>query len=459
MKDKAIEGIASARQKDRLANDAAVADRNKKGVGKRANISSGLSSTKSPSLSVNQLNKQNLINNISSSSTQDAEAKKRLQNRQKMQNQAIKVAEKIPVVSKYAKMAKMAEKIKNVKSNKGNPLKNIFGGNSSKEPTPAEAEEVMGAEQRGEEYKPEQAETKFTAINSKTTKLIIIWSILGFMCANVFICVILVSAITDTAVKSYLETKENPTEDELAERYSANEEDSSSSSNNESSNNDSSNSNSSNNNNQNSNSSYKISGVPTINQYSEGLPTGCETCSATMLLNFYGYDITSTKFATDYLITKNYSNGSGPDPNSAFVGSPFKTDNSFGIYAPAMTKSINKYLANKSKKAKNITGKSLTYIIDNYVSKGIPVMTWGTVEMQKATKGATWTVNYTDENSSVNKGSTFTWKRPEHCLVLIGYDDNYYYFNDPYTGKEERYSKVDVESSYNSLGKQAIVIE
>lgn len=246
MKDKAIEGIASARQKDRLANDAAVADRNKKGVGKRTNISSGLSSTKSPSLSVNQLNKQNLINNISSSSTQDAEAKKRLQNRQKMQNQAIKVAEKIPVVSKYAKMAKMAEKIKNVKSNKGNPLKNIFGGNSSKEPTPAEAEEVMGAEQRGEEYKPEQAETKFTAINSKTTKLIIIWSILGFMCANVFICVILVSAITDTAGKSYLETKENPTEDELAERYSANEEDSSSSSNSNSSNN---------NNNQNSNSS------------------------------------------------------------------------------------------------------------------------------------------------------------------------------------------------------------
>lgn len=230
MKDKAIEGIASARQKDRLANDAAVADRNKKGVGKRTNISSnssGLSSTKSPSLSVNQLNKRNLLNNVSSS-TQDAEAKKRLQNRQKMQNQAIKVAEKIPVVSKYAKMAKMAEKIKNAKSNKENPLKNMFGGNSSKESTPAEAEEAMASEQRGEEYKPEQAETKFTAINSKTTKLIIVWSILGFMCANVFICVILVSAITDSAGKSYLETKENPTEDELAERYSANEEDNSS---------------------------------------------------------------------------------------------------------------------------------------------------------------------------------------------------------------------------------------
>lgn len=457
MKDKAIEGIKNARQKDRLANDAAVADRNKKGVGKRTNIpgkSSGLSQVKSPSSSINQLNKTNLLNNISktTNSEQDSEAKKRLQKRQQMQNQAIKIAEKIPVASKYAKMAKMAQKLQATKANR-NPLKNMFGGNSDKEPTPAEAEEAMGAEQRGEEYKPEQAEGKFTAINSKTTKLIIVFSILGFMGANIFLCVILASAITDSAGKSYLETKENPTEDELAERYSANEEDSDNNSEGEN------NSNSENHNNYSTNNSYKISGVPIINQYNEGLPTGCETCSATMILNFYGYNITSTNFATNYLITKSYSNGSGPDPNSAFAGSPFKTENSFGIYAPAMTKSINRYLANKSKKAKNITGESLTYIIDNYVSKGIPVMVWGTIKMQKATNGATWTVNYTDENSSVNKGSTFTWKRPEHCLVLIGYDDNYYYFNDPDTGKEEKYSKTDVESSYNSLGKQAIVIE
>lgn len=463
MKDKAIEGIANARKKDKLANDAQVADRNKKGVGKRTNIpgkSSGLSQVKSPSSSINQLNKTNLLNNISkTTSNQDAEAKKRLQNRQKMQNQAIKIAEKIPVASKYAKMAKMAQKLQATKANR-NPLKNMFGSNNDKEPTPEEAEEAIGAEQRGEEYKPEQAEGKFTAISSKTTKLIIVFSLLGFMGANIFLCVILASAITDSAGKSYLETKENPTEDELSERYTTNEEESDDNSeSNDSNTSNNNNSSSENNNNQSSSNSYKISGVPIINQHSEGLPTGCETCSATMILNFYGYNITSSNFAKNYLITKNYSNGSGPDPNSAFVGSPFETSNSFGIYAPAMTKSINKYLANGSKKAKNITGKSLTYIIDNYVSKGIPVMTWGTIKMQKATNGATWTVNYTDENSSVSKGSTFTWKRPEHCLVLVGYDNNYYYYNDPDTGKEEKYNKADAESSYNSLGKQAIVIE
>lgn len=459
MKDKAIEGIKNARQKDRLANDAEVADRNKKGVGKRTNVpgkSSGLSSSTSPSSSINQLNKTNLLNNISKTtdSNQDTEAKKRLQKRQQMQNQAIKIAEKIPVASKYAKMAKMAQKLQATKANR-NPLKNMFGGHSDKQPTSAEAEEAIGAEQRGEEYKKEEAEGKFTAINSKTTKLLIVSLILGFMGANIFLCVIFVSSITDTAGKSYLETKENPTEEELSERYLANEENSNSD-NNSSEENDS---NSQENNNSSNNDVHKISGVPLLNQHTEGLPTGCETCSAIMVLNFYNYNINSTNFAKNYLITKNYSNGRGPDPNSAFVGSPFESSNSFGIYAPAMTKSINKYLSDKSKKAKNITGKPLSYITENYVSKGIPVMVWATIKMQTATNSASWIVNYTDENASISKGDKFTWKSPEHCLVLVGYDDNYYYFNDPDTGKEEKYPKNDVENSYNALGKQAIIIE
>lgn len=224
MKDKAIEGIASARQKDRLANDAAVVDRNKKGVGKRTNISSkssGLSSTKTPSLSINQLNKKNLLNNVSSSK-QDAEAKKRLQNRQKMQNQAIKVAEKIPVASKYAKMAKMAEKIKNAKTNKGNPLKNMFGGNSDKEPTPAEAEEAMGAEQRGEEYKSDEAEGKFTVLTQKKLKLFAIIFSGGAVITILFLSVIFLSSILDSGKEAYLASHDNPTEAEIESAYNSN---------------------------------------------------------------------------------------------------------------------------------------------------------------------------------------------------------------------------------------------
>lgn len=50
--------------------------------------------------------------------------------------------------------------------------------------------------------------------------------------------------------------------------------------------------------------SKKISNVPLIGQ--SKLPTGCETCSATMLLNFYGYKISETTFADKYLV-KNLS--------------------------------------------------------------------------------------------------------------------------------------------------------
>lgn len=44
----------------------------------------------------------------------------------------------------------------------------------------------------------------------------------------------------------------------------------------------------------------KISNVPLIGQ--SKLPTGCETCSATMLLKHYGYNISETTFADKYLV-------------------------------------------------------------------------------------------------------------------------------------------------------------
>ena len=87
----------------------------------------------------------------------------------------------------------------------------------------------------------------------------------------------------------------------------------------------------------------KISNVPLIGQ--SKLPTGCETCSATMLLKHYGYNISETTFADKYLVKKpfGYSNGSytGPDPNCAFVGTPYSS-NSYGAYAPIMVKCMNK---------------------------------------------------------------------------------------------------------------------
>ena len=203
----------------------------------------------------------------------------------------------------------------------------------------------------------------------------------------------------------------------------------------------------------------KISNVPLIGQ--SKLPTGCETCSATMLLKHYGYNISETTFADKYLVKKpfGYSNGSytGPDPNCAFVGTPYSS-NSYGAYAPIMVKCMNKYLSDKSYKAVEISGKSLEYLSGKYVAQGQPIMIWATINMLPSFKTTTWRVNYTDENAKYKLGSYYTWIAREHCLVMTGYDNYYYYFNDPWTNARTRYSKSVVNSRYAELGKQAVIM-
>ena len=206
-------------------------------------------------------------------------------------------------------------------------------------------------------------------------------------------------------------------------------------------------------------SSKKIANVPLIGQ--QKLPTGCETCSAVMLLNYYGYNISETSFADKYLIKRPLGYGKygleGPDPNCAFIGSPYTT-NSFGAYAPVMAKSMNSYLAKKSYKAVSVNGKSLEYLAGKYIAQGQPVMVWATIYMTASYKTTTWRVNYTDENARYKKGSSYTWLANEHCLLLNGYDSSYYYFNDPWTNSRIAYSKSIVNTRYNELGKQAVVM-
>ena len=55
-------------------------------------------------------------------------------------------------------------------------------------------------------------------------------------------------------------------------------------------------------------------------------------------------------------------------------------------------------------------------------------------------------------------GETFIWPAHEHCLVMIGYDDEYYYFNDPLPGEICAYEKELVEERYEEMGMQALAL-
>ena len=219
-----------------------------------------------------------------------------------------------------------------------------------------------------------------------------------------------------------------------------------------------------------------IENVPYINQYKEEIPSGCEAVSATMLINYYGYELTAQKFISDYLIKKDWYEKSrsiiytiiyghdiyGPDPNAAYPGNPYistGTNCGFGSYAPATAKSMNNVLGPSKHKAIWKKGLELSEIAEKYIKNDIPVLIWATTDMKEPKPGMKWTIDYVDENSKLKKGDQFTWIAGEHCLVLIGYDDKNYYFNDPCTTKTCAYEKSIVEKRYEELGKQCVYIQ
>lgn len=204
--------------------------------------------------------------------------------------------------------------------------------------------------------------------------------------------------------------------------------------------------------------------VPYIDQ--TDITYGCEAVSSTMLLNYYGYDIDKKDFTDNYLIKRDWiidANNTilGPDPHSAYVGNPYiqeKENCGFGCYAGVVAKSMDKLLVDEHK-TKITTGIDLDQLIEEYIKNDIPVLVWATINMQESSAGMSWIINYIDENSPYNIGDEFTWIAGEHCLVLVGYDKENYYFNDPYENKGViGYEKELVRSRFDELGRQSLVI-
>lgn len=207
--------------------------------------------------------------------------------------------------------------------------------------------------------------------------------------------------------------------------------------------------------------SHKISGVPIIAQ--NELRAACETYACTMLLNYYNFSIDEFEFAQNYLITYPVTYGEdgnlyGPDMNAAFAGDVYT---GWGVNAPAMAKSMNKYLETQKtdKRAQALSNVKLDDICKNYIDNDIPAMVWVTTYMQEPYVKSTWIVDYVDENSKVKIGDTVSWLQNEHCMVLVGYDEDNYYFNDSVAEKVTVAKKAVAEERYSQVGKQAIVLQ
>lgn len=196
--------------------------------------------------------------------------------------------------------------------------------------------------------------------------------------------------------------------------------------------------------------------VPYLDQSLE-YPTGCESVTTVMALRYAGVDITVDEFIQNYLSQEDLvtENGVtyGPDPNDAFVGSPYEPDG-FGCYARTIAVACRDIVIERNLTdfyVDNETGSDLQKLVIRYVDRDIPVILWASMEMKGVHPGKQWVIRET--------GETFTWKAGEHCLLLVGYDDLYYYFNDPRKNSGTvRYPKELVETCYGEMGKQAMVV-
>lgn len=168
--------------------------------------------------------------------------------------------------------------------------------------------------------------------------------------------------------------------------------------------------------------------VPYIDQ-SVRFPTGCESVSTVMLLHYLGIPLSVEEFIDRYLDKMDFERRGdelwGADPREKFCGSPYAEDG-FGCYAPVIRRALQRIFREK-KAAYEVydeTGSSMEHLLTEYIDQGMPVIFWACINMREPVTGPWWKL--------YGRGETFTWISNEHCMLLVGYDEEGYYFNDPY---------------------------
>lgn len=185
----------------------------------------------------------------------------------------------------------------------------------------------------------------------------------------------------------------------------------------------------------------KLIRAPYIDQ-TERYPTGCECVSAVMLLQYLGYELSVDEFIEKYLEKQDFRKQDeklyGPDPRKVFAGSPYDAE-SMGCYAPVMVKTLEKFFASAKLPAEktgipknaagdweavDMSGVPMERLIEDTINNDIPVIFWATLDLKEYIPGPGWIL--------ADTGETFTWRSNEHCMLLVGYDEERYYFNDPW---------------------------
>ncbi|GIP39761.1 hypothetical protein J31TS4_30410 [Paenibacillus sp. J31TS4] len=188
--------------------------------------------------------------------------------------------------------------------------------------------------------------------------------------------------------------------------------------------------------------------APAISQMPE-LRSGCELTSLTMLLQFAGIqkgkmelvpeltrDTTPIRWKADGTVAY------WGHPNVGYVGDITGRNKGFGVYHKPLLAMLETYLPN----GLDLTGQPFE-VLEDHVASGIPVVAWTTINFKTSVQWMTW------ETPSGPVTTTFS----EHAVLLVGFDDQYVYVNDPLTGQADvRVEKDRFLTTWEMMGKQAI---
>ncbi|RLQ91800.1 C39 family peptidase [Falsibacillus albus] len=189
--------------------------------------------------------------------------------------------------------------------------------------------------------------------------------------------------------------------------------------------------------------------VPLIKQNPE-LKFGCEVTSLAMVLQSAGFNV--DKMTLAHQIAKDpdpvVKSRSGDivkwgNPDHGFVGDITGRSMGYAVSAGPTEKLMKKYLP---KRTVNLTGKPFDELL-NQLGRGKPVLVWTTGDYKLPDRLESW------------KHGSETIKAPLdlHAVVLVGYDPQNVYVNDPLSGrKAHKVNKRVFLGSWKALRKQAL---
>lgn len=189
--------------------------------------------------------------------------------------------------------------------------------------------------------------------------------------------------------------------------------------------------------------------IPIIKQNPE-LKYGCEVTSLAMVLQYAGVKTDKLKLAREMPKDKDpvQKNASGDitrwgNPNHGFVGDITGKRAGYAIYAKPLEALMRRYLPDRTL---NLTKKPFDTLLAQ-VQNGKPVIVWTTGDYKLPDRWESWR----------HGKEKITTPLDLHAVVLVGYDREHVYLNDPLTGKKaQKTGKHTFIQSWNALGQQAL---